>query len=150
MAKFFENRSLTAMTPEVRKRSLIKCRYPFILNHRELTKRATSAKPIIRFHADHLYLYQGRLEVVGYFENTGDETAYVNRYEFDLFITAAGSGRQLWTNYCTRHYVNSVKVPAGRRASYTINIRIWHIPGYKGCYRWWTKNVRTYWNKRAG
>ena len=110
---------------------------------------AAAAKPIIRFHIQHVYLYQGRAEVVGFFENTGDEMAYAKRYEFDLILTA-DNGRQLWANYGTQHYVNSIKVPAGRRISYTFNVRNPHIPEYHGKYRWRTENVHTYWSKAAG
>ena len=110
---------------------------------------AASAKPVIRFHTQHVYLYQGRVELVGYFENTGDEMAYAKRYEFDLILTA-DNGKQLWTNYGTQHYVNSIRVPAGRRISYTINVRNSHIPGYKGHFRWRTQNANTHWSKIAG
>ena len=58
---------------------------------------AAAAKPVIRFHTQNVYLYQGRVDLVGYFENTGDEMAYANRYDFDLILTA-DNGRQLWTN----------------------------------------------------
>ena len=71
------------------------------------------AKPVIRFHTQHVYLYQGRVELVGYFENTGDEMAYVNRQEFDLILTA-DNGRELWTNYGTRHNVGSISGLASR------------------------------------
>lgn len=107
------------------------------------------AKPVIRFHTQHVYLYQGRVELVGYFENTGDEMAYVNRQEFDLILTA-DNGRELWTNYGTRHNVGSIRVPSGRRVSHTIIVRNPHIPGYKGHFRWRTQNVHTYWSKSAG
>ena len=62
----------------------------------------------------------------------------------------ADNGKQLWTNYGTQHYVNSIRVPAGRRVSYTINVRNPHIPGYKGHFRWKTQNVHTYFSKIAG
>ena len=110
---------------------------------------AAAAKPLIRFHTQHVYLHQGNAELVGFFENTGDEMAYVKRYEFDLIITA-DNGKQLWTTYGTQHYVNSVRVPAGRRISYTINVRNSHIPEYHGKYRWRTENTHTYWSKTAG
>lgn len=108
-----------------------------------------AARPIIRFHTQHIYLYQGRVELVGYFENTGDEMAYAKWHEFDLIITD-DNGKQLWANYGTRHYVNSIRVPAGRRISYTINVRNSHIPGYKGHFRWRTQNANTHWSKIAG
>lgn len=111
---------------------------------------AASARINIVWHGEHLYLYQGRLEIVGYFENTGDETGYVTRREFDLFITADDTGKTLWKNYGTQHYINSLRVPAGRRVSYTINIRNAHIPGYKGRFHWSTKNNYTYWSRNAG
>jgi hypothetical protein len=111
---------------------------------------AASARINIVWHAERVYLYQGRVEIVGYFENTGNETGYVTRREFDLFITAADTGKILWKNYGTQYYINSLRVPAGRRVSYTINIRNAHIPGYKGRFHWETKNGHTYWNRNAG
>jgi hypothetical protein len=107
---------------------------------------AASARINIAWHTEHFYLYQGRLEIVGYFENTGDETGYVTRREFDVIITASDTGKLLWKNYGTTHYINSLKVPAGRRVSYTLNIRNAHIPGYKGRIRCTTPYSHTYWN----
>ena len=110
---------------------------------------AASARPVIRYHVQHVYLHQGRAEVTGFFENTGDEMAYAKRYEFDLVLTA-NDGRQLWTTYGTKHYVNSISVPAGRRISYAFNIRNPHIPEYRGNYRWKIQNPNTFWSKAAG
>ena len=107
---------------------------------------AASARIYIQWHPERYYLYPGRLEIVGYFENTGNQTGYVNRREFDLFIYATDTGRLLWKNYGTTYYIKSLKVPAGRRVSYTLNIRNAHIPGYKGRIRCTTPNSHTYWN----
>ena len=112
---------------------------------------AASAKISIQWHGEHVYLYPGRLEFVGYFENTGDEKGYVTRCEFDLFLTASDTGKTLWKTYGNQHYVNSLRVPAHRRVSYTINIRNAHIPaGYKGRYHWSLKNIVTAWTRNPG
>jgi hypothetical protein len=111
---------------------------------------AAAANHKIVWYAEKLYLYPGRLEIVGYFENTGNETGYVNRREFDIFIYAADTGKLLWKNYGTQHHVNFLRVPPGRRVSYTINIRNSHIPGYKGRIRWSTKNGTTFANRNPG
>ena len=110
---------------------------------------AAAAKPHIAFRTQHVYLHRGEAEIVGFFENTGDEMAYAKRFEFDL-VLIADNGQQIFADYGIRHYVNSVRVPAGRRITYTFYVRNPRLPDYRGKYSWRIRNPFTTWSKAAG
>ncbi len=88
---------------------------------------AASAKISIQWHGERVYLYPGRLEFVGYFENTGDEKGYVTRCEFDLFLTASDTGKTLWKTYGNQHYVKTVSGFRHADVFHTQSIYVMHI-----------------------
>ena len=110
---------------------------------------SAQAKPIIKFGIEHVYLHNaGEAEIVGYFENTGDQGAYVKWTEIDLTIIA-DNGQQMWADSGIRHYVDDIYVPAGTYVAYTFYIQNPDIPEYHGKYRnRWHSN--THWEKAAG
>lgn len=77
---------------------------------------AALAKPTIKFQVEHVYLYEaGEAEIVGYFENTGDQGAFVKWMDLDLTLIA-DNGQQMWSDAGIRHYVDDIYVdPAGIR-----------------------------------
>ena len=107
------------------------------------------AKPLIKFSIEHVYLHEaGEAELVGYFENTGDQDAFVKWTDIDLTLIA-DNGQEIWSDYGIRHYVDDVYVPANGYVAYTCYIQNQDIPEYHGKYRsrWHTS---THWGKSAG
>ena len=116
-----------------------------------ISPQTAAAKPHILFHTEHVYLHHaGEVEVVGYFDNDGDEPAYAQWLEFDLALIA-DNGQQMWADSGIRHYPDdTVYVPEGSYVAYTFYIQNPDIPEYHGHYRWKTTNNRTHWSKAAG
>ena len=110
---------------------------------------AAQARPVIKFTIEHVYIHQaGEVEVVGYFENSGDQGAYVRWTDIDLKLIA-DNGQLMWADTGIRHYVNDIYVPANEYVAYTCYIQNPDIPEYHGKYRhrWHTS---THWEKAAG
>lgn len=110
---------------------------------------SAQARPIIKFSIEHVYLHHaGEAEIVGYFENTGDQGAYVKWTDLDLTLIA-DNGQQMWSDKGIRHYVNDIYVPAHQYVAYTYYVKNPDIPEYHGKYRHrWHSN--THWEKAAG
>ena len=54
------------------------------------------ARRVIKFTIEHVYLHDaGEAEIVGYFENDGDEGAYVKWTDLDLTLIA-DNGQEMW------------------------------------------------------
>jgi len=107
------------------------------------------AKPIIKYHIEHVHMYNaGEVEVVGYFENTGDEAAYVKWTEVDITLIC-DNGQQMWSDAGIRHYVDDFYIPPQDYVDYTFYIQNPDIPEYHGKYRsrWHTN---THWERAAG
>ena len=107
------------------------------------------ARPVIKFTIEYVYIHQaGEVEVVGYFENSGDQGAYVKWTDIDLKLIA-DNGQLMWADTGIRHYVNDIYVPANEYVAYTCYIQNPDIPEYHGKYRhrWHTK---THCEKAAG
>ncbi len=59
---------------------------------------AAQAKPVIKFQIEHVYMHHaGEVEIVGYFENSGDQGAYVKWMDIDLTLIAS-NGQQMWSD----------------------------------------------------
>ena len=68
------------------------------------------ARPVIKFQLKHVYLHEaGEAEVVVYFENSGDQGAYVKWTDIDLTLLS-DNGQQMWSDAGIRHYVDDVYV----------------------------------------
>lgn len=107
------------------------------------------ARPVIKFTIEHVYLHDaGEAEIVGYFENGGDEGAYVKWTDLDLTLIA-DNGQEMWSDSGIRHYVDDIYVPADQYVAYTFYVQNQGIPEYHGKYnyRWHTS---THWEKAAG
>ncbi len=110
---------------------------------------AALARPVIKFSVEHVHLHEaGEAEIVGYFENSGDQGAYVKWTELDLTLTA-DNGQEMWSDAGIRHYVDDFYVPAGEYIAYTYYVQNPDIPEYHGKYRWRT-HTNTHWEKAAG
>ena len=111
--------------------------------------QGAEAKPHIKFSIEHIYLHEpGEAEVVGYFENSGDQGAYVKWTEIDLTLIA-DNGQEMWSDVGIRHYVDDIYVPAGEYVAYTCYVQNPNIPEYHGKFRWRT-HPNTHWEKAAG
>lgn len=110
---------------------------------------AAQAKPSIKFSIEHVYMHHaGEVEIVGYFENTGDQGAYAKWVDLNLTLIA-DNGQQMWSDTGIRHYVDDVYVPAYEYVAYTYYVQNSDIPEYHGKYRHrWHTN--THWEKAAG
>ncbi len=107
------------------------------------------AKPVIKFNIEHVYLHKaGEVEIVGYFENSGDQSAYVKWTELDLTLIA-DNGQQMWSDSGIRHYVNDIYVPKGKYIAYTFYVQNPDIPEYHGKLRY-RYHTNTHWEKAAG
>lgn len=110
---------------------------------------SAQARPTIKFSVEHVYLHEaGEAEIVGYFENVGDQAAYVKWTDIDIAVKA-DNGQEIWSDYGIRHYVDDVYVPADGYVAYTCYIQNRDIPEYHGkiSSRWHTS---THWEKNAG
>lgn len=111
--------------------------------------QGAEARPIIKFSVEHVYLRSaGEVEIVGYFENSGDTGAYVKWTELDLTLTA-DNGQEMWSDAGIRHYVDDIYVPAGEYIAYTYYVQNPDIPEYHGKYRFRT-HTSTHWEIAAG
>lgn len=113
------------------------------------TPPSAHAKPVIKFTIEHVYLHEaGEAEIVGYFENVGDQAAYVKWTDIDLALFS-DNGQEIWSDYGIRHYVDDVYVPAQGYVAYTCYIQNQDLPEYHGKHRsrWHTV---THWGKSAG
>ena len=111
--------------------------------------KSAQARPTIKFRVEHVYLHEaGEAEIVGYFENVGDQDAYVKWTDIDLKLFA-DNGQEMWSDYGIRHYVEDVYVPAHEYVAYTCYIQHPDIPEYHGKYRFRSHTV-THWEKSAG
>ena len=111
--------------------------------------QGAEAKPHIKFSIEHVYLHgPGEAEIVGYFENSGDQGAYVKWTEIDLTLIAE-NGQEMWSDTGIRHYVNDIYVPVGEYIAYTCYAQNPDIPEYHGKFRWRT-HTNTHWEKAAG
>lgn len=111
--------------------------------------QGAEAKPQIKFTIEHVYLHTaGEAEIVGYFENSGDQGAYVKWTDLDLTLTA-DNGQEMWSDYGIRHYVEDIYVPAGEYIAYTYYVQHPDIPEYHGKYRY-RYHTNTHWEKAAG
>ena len=121
----------------------------FTLLYTAILPSAAQARPVIKFTIEHVYIHQaGEVEVVGYFENHGDQGAYVKWTDIDLKLIA-DNGQLMWADAGIRHYVDDVYVPANEYVAYTCYIQHPDIPEYHGKYRHrWHTN--THWEKAAG
>lgn len=110
---------------------------------------AAQAKPSIKFSIEHVYMHHaGEVEIVGYFENTGDQGAYAKWVDLNLTLIA-DNGQQMWSDTGIRHYVDDIYVPANQYVAYTYYVQNPDIPEYHGKYRHrWHTN--THWEKAAG
>lgn len=107
------------------------------------------ARPVIKFQLEHVYLHEaGEAEVVGYFENSGDQGAYVKWTELELTLLA-DNGQQMWSDSGIRHYVDDIYVSPGEYIAYTFYVQNPDIPEYHGEYRYRYRS-RTHWEKAAG
>lgn len=110
---------------------------------------AALAKPTIKFNIEHVYLHEaGEAEIVGYFENSGDQGAYVKWTELELTLLA-DNGQQMWSDSGIRHYVDDIYVSPGEYIAYTFYVQNPDIPEYHGEYRYRYRS-RTHWEKAAG
>ena len=108
-----------------------------------------AAKPTIKFSIEHVYLHQaGEVEIVGYFENSGDQGAYVKWTDLDLTLIA-DNGQEMWSDSGIRTYVGDIYVPAGEYIAYTYYVQNPDIPEYHGKYRY-RYHTTTHWEKAAG
>lgn len=111
--------------------------------------QGAEAKPHIKFSIERVHMRQaGQVEIVGYFENTGDQGAYVKWTELDITLIAS-NGQQMWADTGIRHYVNDIYVPAGGYKAYTYRVKNPDIPEYHGKYRY-RCHTNTHWGKAAG
>ena len=110
---------------------------------------AALARPTIKFHVEHVYLYEaGEAEIVGYFENTGDQGAFVKWMDLDLTLIADNS-QQMWSDAGIRHYVDDIYVNPQEYVEYTYYVQNPDIPEYHGKYRF-RFHTNTHWEKAAG
>lgn len=110
---------------------------------------AALAKPTIKFYVEHVYLHQeGEAEIVGYFENEGDQGAYVKWTELDLTLLA-DNGQQMWADSGILHEVDDIYVGPGDYIAYTFYVQNPDIPEYHGKYRY-RYQTSTHWEKAAG
>lgn len=113
-----------------------------------LPQEAT-AKPTIKFSIEHVYLHQaGEVEIVGYFENSGDQGAYVKWTDLDLTLIA-DNGQEMWSDSGIRNYVGDIYVSPGEYVAYTYYVQNPDIPEYHGKYRY-RYHTTTHWEKAAG
>ena len=90
--------------------------------------QGAEAKPHIKFSIEHVYLHgPGEVEIVGYFENSGDQGAYVKWTEIDLTLIAE-NGQEMWSDAGIRHYVKDIYVPVGEYIAYTWYVQNPDIP----------------------
>ena len=110
---------------------------------------AALAKPTIKFNIEHVFLHEaGEAEIVGYFENSGDQGAYVKWTELDLTLIA-DNGQQMWSDAGILHEVDDIYVPPQEYIAYTYSVQNPDIPEYHGKYRY-RYHTRTHWEKAAG
>lgn len=110
---------------------------------------AALAKPVIKFFVEHVYLHEaGEAEIVGYFENSGDQGAYAKWTDLDLTLIA-DNGQQMWSDAGIRHYVDDIYVDPQDYIAYTFYVQNPDIPEYHGKYRW-RYHTSTHWEKAAG
>ncbi|SFT78709.1 hypothetical protein SAMN02910356_02119 [Selenomonas sp. GACV-9] len=107
--------------------------------------QGAEARPHITFHVEHVKLMApGRAAVIGYFDNTGDRTAYAKSIQYDLTVTRP-SGGVIYQN-SSLHNNTNVKVAPHQKVRHTFQIRDSHIPKYTQRYHWHIGNVRTHWH----
>ncbi len=107
--------------------------------------QGAEARPHIIFHVEHVKLTApGRAAVSGYFENTGDRTAYAKDIQYDLTVSNPNGGI-IYQNPSIHQHTN-VKVAPNQKVHHTFQIRDSQIPRYKHRYHWHIGNVRTHWH----
>ncbi|MBQ4421909.1 MAG: hypothetical protein II880_02360 [Schwartzia sp.] len=114
-----------------------------------LFPQPAAAKPKVRFTIEHVYLHEaGEAEIVGYFENSGDEAATVEWVDLDLTLLA-DNGQQMWSDAGIRHYPDGIEVLPGDYVAYTYYVQNPDIPEYHGKYRW-RFHSNTHWVRGVG
>ena len=115
-----------------------------------LFPQPAAAKPKVRFTIEHVYLHEaGEVEIVGYFENSGDEAATVEWVDLDLTLLA-DNGQQMWSDAGILHYLDEdIYVGPDEYIAYTFYVQNPDIPEYHGKYRW-RYHTSTHWEKAAG
>ena len=75
--------------------------------------QAALARPVIKFHVQHVYLETpGEATLVGYIENSGDEGAHVKWTDIDLTLIA-DNGQQMWSDTGIRHEIDDYYLAPG-------------------------------------
>ena len=111
--------------------------------------QAALARPVIKFHVQHVYLETpGEATLVGYIENSGDEGAHVKWTDIDLTLIA-DNGQQMWSDTGIRHEIDDYYIAPGESMEYTVYIQNPDIPEYHQKFRW-RFNSSTHWEKAAG
>ena len=110
---------------------------------------AAQAKPSIKFSIEHVYMHHaGEVEIVGYFENTGDQTGYIKSFQHDLIINNQDDSQLIWRGH-NIHYTTNIKVAPQQKVKHVFHVKNKHIPRYTQRYHWQVKNVHFHWNTSA-
>ncbi len=109
----------------------------------------TAAQPQIIYHTQQVYLKTpGQATIVGYFENTGDQTGYIKSFQHDLIINNQDDSQLIWRGH-NIHYTTNIKVAPQQKVKHVFHVKNKHIPRYTQRYHWQVKNVHFHWNTSA-